>query len=321
MSARYAISYMLQRSGANAAVLARRRDSLVVLCYHRVLGADDPARSRTHPGLITSKQVFEHQMEIIAREFRHVTLQEAIAWLDGRAPIAPSAVLVTFDDGWVDTYTNAFPVMKELGVPGVVFLATGLVDTDSRQWADAAYECIAAQSGPDTASRELDRLKSVRSAVLSEFLSRFCTLVPSRSESCSNLTWSQVEEMAAHGFEFGSHTRSHLILPNEPEDEVISEIRLSADDLSARLGCRPAAFAYPDGQYNKRTVEFVQDAGYAVAFTTDEGLVTRGSARCALPRLCIHDGVSTTPRGDFSRAMFVTYLAGIVPWRNRRRQR
>lgn len=321
MNARYVISNMLERTGANAAALARRRDSLTVLCYHRVIGADDPARSRTHPAMITSKQVFERQMDIITREFRPVTVDDAIAWLEGRAEIAPRAVLVTFDDGWADTYTNAFPVMKDLGMPGVVFLATGLVGTNDRQWADAAYEYIAARAGLDAASREVERLKSVPSSERSESLSRFRPSALSRFGNSPNLTWPQVEKMASHGFEFGSHTRTHLVLPNEPEEDIIKELRLSADDIAARLGRRPSAFVYPDGQYDKRTAELVQDAGYTVAFTTDEGLVTRGSARFASPRLCVHDGVSTAPNGAFSRAMFLTYLAGTIPRRYRRRPR
>ncbi len=346
MNARYVISNMLQFTGVNAAALARRRDSLTVLCYHRVLDADDPARPRTHPAMVTSKHVFEQQMEIISREFRPVTLSEAIDWLNGGGQIPQRAVIVTFDDGWADTCTSAFPVMKRLGVPGVVFLATGLIGTSDRQWADAAYESIAAHADSDVASREVERLKAMpsraRPALFRDFESAQRlphalawgrsdqptaahspnpeTAIPRLYDS-PNLTWPQVEEMAAHGFEFGSHTRSHLILPGEPEEEVMSELRGAADDIAAHLGAAPKSFAYPDGQFDERAADLVKNAGYQVALTADEGLVLQQIPRFALPRLSIHDGVCATPRGDFSRAMFVTYLAGTIPWRYRRRVR
>lgn len=321
MNARHMISNMLQRSGVNAAALARRCDSLMVLCYHRVLDADDPARSRTHPAMVTSKHVFEQQMETISREFQPITLHEALDWLNGRTPIPPRAVLVTFDDGWADTYTNAFPVMRYLGIAGVVFLATGFVGTDNRQWTDAIYESVAARAGPAVAAREVEQLKSVPSSLRSDFLSSFGLIAPSRLEHSPNLDWPQIKEMAAHGFEFGSHTRTHLILPDEPEEDIVRELQLSADDIAVRLARRPAAFAYPDGRYDARTARLVQNAGYAVAFTTDENLVTRQSPRFALPRLCIHDGVSAALDGRFCRSMFVTYLAGTIPWRFRRRSK
>ena len=318
MNARYVISNMLESVGANAAVLAARRNSLAVLCYHRVLDAGDPARTRTHPALITSTRAFEEQMRIITDLFEPVTLTEALRWLDGHCGIPRRAVLLTFDDGWSDNYTNALPIMDRLGVPGVVFLATGLIGTNERQWADAAYESMAAHAGLDAASRELDRLKHMSSRLARSALD--CG-VTRRLAQPPNLDWPQVREMAAHGFEFGSHTRSHIILPCESNDDVLDELRASAEDIEMRIGCAPTAFAYPDGQYDRRATRLVEQSGHRCALTIDEGLVTRKSARFALPRLSIHDGVCTTPSGEFSRAMFLTYLAGTIPWRYRRRVR
>jgi peptidoglycan/xylan/chitin deacetylase (PgdA/CDA1 family) len=318
MNARYVISNMLESIGANAVVLAARRNSLTVLCYHRVLDTGDPDRARTHPALVTSTRVFEQQMELLAGEFQPVTLRDTIGWLKGGARIPRRAVLVTFDDGWADTYANAFPVMKRLGIPGVVFLATGLIGTNERQWADVAYESIAARAGVEAASRELDRLKHMPSRLARSALD--CG-VTRRLAQPPNLDWPQISEMAANGFEFGSHTRGHVILPRESDEDVFDELRSSAQDIEARLGRAPMSFAYPDGQHDQRTACMVAHAGYRVAFTCDEGLVTRRSARFALPRLGVHDGVSATPKGDFSRAMFLTYLAGTIPWLYRRHPR
>jgi len=314
MNARYVISNMLECAGINAAALAARRDSLMVLCYHRVLDAADPARPLTHPALISSTRIFERQMEVLASLLTPVTLTDAVRWLDGHADIPRRAALVTFDDGWIDTYTNAFPVMKRLGIPGVVFLATGLIGTNDRQWADAVYESIAARAGPQAASGELERLKRLSSPARSED-------IVSRSAHSPNLTWPQVEEMARDGFEFGSHTSTHMILPRESEEDITRELRLSATQIEARLGSVPMAFAYPDGQYDRRVARLVEQAGHSCAFACNEGLATLRSDRFALPRLCVHDGVSAAPRGGFSRAMFLTYLAGTIPWRYRRRVR
>jgi peptidoglycan/xylan/chitin deacetylase (PgdA/CDA1 family) len=163
MNARYLISNILECSGVNAIALARRRNSVTVLCYHRVIDAGDPARAWAHPGLATSTHVFERQMELLASWFDPISLSETVRWLDWGGEIPRRAVLVTFDDGWIDTYTNAFPIMKRLGIPGVVFLATGLIGTQERQWADAVYESITARAGSKTASREVERLKTMHS--------------------------------------------------------------------------------------------------------------------------------------------------------------
>jgi peptidoglycan/xylan/chitin deacetylase (PgdA/CDA1 family) len=324
MNTRYVVSNMLEYAGVNAAALAARCDSLTVLCYHRVLDAGDPIRARGHPALFTSTHVFERQMELLAVRFHPVTLSEVVRWMDGHGQIPRRAVLVTFDDGWSDTYTKAFPVMNRLGVPGAVFLATGFIGTSKRQWADVAYESVAARCGAETAAREIELLKRMPSRSRARMIARILDESPSSgkgSDGVVNLTWPQIEEMAQHGFEFGSHTRTHLILPREPEEDVLREMRASAEDMKNRLGSQPAAFVYPDGQYDERTTGMAREAGYRCAFGCDEGLANRHSPALALPRLSIHDGVSASPGGDFSRAMFLTYLAGTIPWRFRRRVR
>lgn len=313
MSIRYLLSRIMQHTGANSAAFALRREALTVLCYHRVLDVGHPDRPRTHPALVTSTHVFERQMEVLKNEFSPVSLPEAIEWLDRRGSLPPRAVLVTFDDGWFDTYANAFPVMTRLCIPGVVFLATSFIDTNKRQWADEAYEAISSGRGAEAAGIEIERLKKLPSD------QRPISATSSPTSEPLNLTWLQVDDMSRHGFEFGSHTRNHLILPRESEGVAREELLCSAEDMCAKLGSFPSTFAYPDGQYNDNSMRLLNEAGYRFAFTCDEGLVRRRSSRLALPRLCIHDGVSTDPSGEFSRAMFLTYLAGSIPWRYRRR--
>lgn len=317
MNTRYLVSNILECIGANAAALAARRESLAVLCYHRVLDAGDPVRARAHPALFTSTHIFERQMDLLADQFHPVTLSEAIRWIEGYGDIPRRAALVTFDDGWSDTYAHAFPVMNRLGIPGAVFLATGFIGTGERQWADITYESIIARGDARTASREVERLKTMPSQA--RVIKQLKNASSASVDGIPNLTWPQIDEMARHGFEFGSHTRTHLILPHEPTQDILRELLLSAGDMKVRLGSRPSAFVYPDGQFDDRTMRLVRDAGYGCAFSCNEGLATRRSPRLALPRLSIHDGVTGSPSGDFSRAMFLTYLAGTIPWRYRRR--
>ena len=138
------------------------------------------------------------------------------------------------------------------------------------------YEAVSTRSDADSAAREVERLKSLRSDQRTDAI----TQVP-RAESV-NLTWPQVEEMAEHGFEFGSHTRSHLILPREPEDDVRRELLSSAEDLQRRLGHAAVGFAYPDGQYDGQSALLVEEAGYPCAFTWMKASLrpTRRDSRC-----------------------------------------
>jgi len=314
---RITLSKLLHYIGVNALRFASpsRRTALIVLCYHRVLDADSPARFVTEAPLVTSTHAFECQMELIAQRFHAVTLTQAVQWLEGNRDLPNRAVLITFDDGWSDTYSNAYPVMKRLGLPGVVFLATGFIGTSMRQWAGKVHDALLRTMGAEAASREIDRLKHMPVHERTALIER---LSPAEDLPGENMSWRNVEEMAANGFEFGSHTRNHVILPHEPGVEILDELISSSEDIRVRLGLRPAALAYPDGQYDAFTCRQVDEAGYLCAFTCDEGLWTKRSRRYAIPRLSIHDGVCASPKGEFSSVMFLTYLAGSIPWRYRR---
>lgn len=318
MNARHLVSSILQYSGVNAAGMALRRDSLAVLCYHRVLDATDPEYGSADPALVTTSHVFERQMEIISRCFHPVGLRETLQWSDGQGHLPPRAVLVTFDDGTADTYSTAFPIMKRFCIPGVVFLATGFIGTRERHWTDVVHERIAARSGRRAASAEVERLKRMPSSDRYEVIQDLVAKA-NRSTGCiPNLTWEQVEEMSARGFEFGSHTRNHVILPPEPDDTVRRELSASAEDIGLRLGHTPTVIAYPDGQFDARLMRLAGESGLRLAFTCDEGFASRRCDSFAFPRLLMHDGISTTRAGDFSPSMFLTYLAGTIPRRYRR---
>lgn len=76
---------------------------------------------------------------------------------------------------------------------------------------------------------------------------------------------------AGRGIEFGAHTRTHPDLTTLDESRIAGEVSGSSADLTALLGHRPTAFAYPYGQRNVE-VELNVRKSFDLAFTTEEGL-------------------------------------------------
>jgi len=93
-----------------------------ILCYHRI-GADDESDSLTMP-----RWLFEQQMALLHRDYRPLSLGAAVACLAQQCPLPPRAVVVTFDDGYEDTFTRALPVLQRWEIPATVFVTTGYVD-------------------------------------------------------------------------------------------------------------------------------------------------------------------------------------------------
>ena len=88
-----------------------------ILTYHRV----GPARHDHVPTV--SGQAFERQLSFLAkRRFRVLSLDECIACLDRGIPLPRHSVAVTFDDGYEETYSVAWPILQRFGFPAAVFI-------------------------------------------------------------------------------------------------------------------------------------------------------------------------------------------------------
>ncbi|MFZ2955518.1 MAG: polysaccharide deacetylase family protein [Candidatus Ozemobacteraceae bacterium] len=95
--------------------------SIPVLYYHRI-GAPDPAH------LSTNTEDFARQMAFLARRgIRTLTINDVIAHISGSSPCCAPAVMITFDDGFRDNLTNAFPILQANRQKAVLFAATGLI--------------------------------------------------------------------------------------------------------------------------------------------------------------------------------------------------
>ncbi len=103
--------------------LADDGSRVAVLGYHD-LGENSP---ETQMRIHTSK--FRKQMEQIKQSgIKVISMAEFTAWKKGESTLPAQSILLTFDDGWKSVYTDAYPVLKELGFPFTIFLYKDYVD-------------------------------------------------------------------------------------------------------------------------------------------------------------------------------------------------
>ena len=102
---------------------------LPVLMYHHV--------SRS-PGLVTvSPENFRAQMQDLANAGWHTVSSTEIADFLAGGSLPKRSVAITFDDGYLDNYVHAFPVLREFGLRATLFAVTGWVsDGPARKISD-----------------------------------------------------------------------------------------------------------------------------------------------------------------------------------------
>ena len=101
------------------------------------------------------------------------------------------------------------------------------------------------------------------------------------------LGWSELEEIAAAGFECGAHSHTHSELDRLPTTALEGEVVQPKALLEDNLGREVSAFAYPFGYFDRRVRQAVAAAGYTAACAVGEIAASWRSDRYALPRLTV----------------------------------
>lgn len=101
---------------------------LPTLMYHHVQSKEQ-AVNRKQTGLTVNTDVFKAQMQYLKdRGYNVVSMSALTNFFDAGSSIPGKSVLITFDDGYDDFYTDAYPVLSGLGFPAAVFIPTGLMN-------------------------------------------------------------------------------------------------------------------------------------------------------------------------------------------------
>ncbi len=201
--------------------------TLSILMYHKV--NDIPDNPTTVP-----VARFDQQLERLS-ELGHevVSLEAVLDRYTTGAPLPEKAVLITFDDGYRDTFENALPVLQKYGFPAVIFIPVAYMDDET----PLPHE----------------------------------THLASRGVRNRTLDWSLMRELDAGGVRVESHGIAHRPLAEVSLDEAVREIAVSKLKLEERLGRPVRAYAYVKGSeahFHPVHESILRQAGYEIAFTS-----------------------------------------------------
>lgn len=210
-------SLMLGAYARAAGALRHRRDCVSVLLYHRV---SDRYRDNVSCGV----EAFDEHMRYLSDHHRVLPLARL---LEGPLPSGDGPVVaVTFDDGYLDNYEYAAPILLKHGLSATFFVSTRIVD--------------------EQLVFEHDR-KTIGHRV-------------------PTMSWDQMREMQAAGLSFGGHTANHVNMAEVSDAVAAAELASARAMLHEQLGITAPIFAYPYGGRGDMTparVAQVQSAGYS----------------------------------------------------------
>jgi peptidoglycan/xylan/chitin deacetylase (PgdA/CDA1 family) len=226
-------------------------------------------------GLVTvSPGVFEAQMAYLARKgYRTLRADDLLSFIQGTLVLQQPSVFITFDDGYLDNYVHAYPVLKRYDLSATIFAITGwLGDGQARSLATSAPQIYCPDHNECAEAVKQNRHDDVM------------------------LRWSEIEQMMSSGsVELHSHTHTHTRWDKVESDPNVRQRRLQEDletsraTIQTRLGAETQHLCWPQGYFDADYQVTAQMVGFNALYTTNKNVVGKGSDQTAISRIVVKD--------------------------------
>ena len=272
-------------------------------------------------------------LKVLSKYFEFVDLGNWLAQSKIGDTLPDRSCAITFDDGWRDNYSYAFPLLRQAGVPATVFLVSEFIGGRYGFWpnrlarlcrqldaealasmpaqlqeairkAGVSEHNVATAMSVDQIDRVISTCKAMPDATLHDLIDEAERLTGGKSSSSRRelLDIDEIAEMhQSKLIQYGSHTKRHTrLLRGLPANRLHDEVSGSKLELEALLGQRVELFCYPNGDYSEDAVDLVRRT-YTGAVTTGSGWNYKAADPCRLRRVALHEGISSDEPSFLSR--------------------
>jgi peptidoglycan/xylan/chitin deacetylase (PgdA/CDA1 family) len=281
-------------------------DSIVFMTIHGVMDIEDDALWIPTRPRISTKQL-DITLGLIGKYYNFISIDEAVSMLSGDIPFRQHCVVITFDDGYRNSFTHAWPVLCKHNAPGILFPAVGHVESRKCFWFDrldyaiqqhvsngGEYCELAGEKIPLDKTDRKTLQASVKSVILKvkELPGNDIDVMSATEKAISKLeeasgkslndivesdpwsgviSWDDLRLASEKGMDIGSHTVDHARIGLLSEQAAKWQLKESKRMIEENLNKSCNYFCYPNGNYTQETIPLVKEAGYEAALTTKEG--------------------------------------------------
>lgn len=256
--------------------------SVAILTYHHI--GEVPPEQADHRGLHVPPERFRQQLAWLKeRGYISVSLDDVASAINGGPALPKRWVVLTFDDGWRDNYTNGFPVLQEMEFGAYIFVITDRVARKEPvgRWDD--YLTLA----------EIHEMRDAGIAFGSH-----------------THTHPRLTKLESGSLEIGDEDMGSL-----EENTVLYELMESRRRMEEDLDLDAKWFCYPYGNFSPRIAALVKEAGYAGALSTIRDNRPKAGQLYWLPRVMVMNDTKPERLGY----MLSRWYHWVHSWKNRKR--
>lgn len=311
------------------------KNEVKILLYHGILDAPLP-EGLNNDDLHIPRESFQKQVAYLRRHYHIFGLDEFVGYLKSGRPFPEYSVVITFDDGYKNTYKNLKGMLSGYRFPVTIFLVSDYVGSSELLWLDKLEMAFFNTRRKGVSSLEpiglgkfewaddkekmekylilKNRLKKLSYDRLEETLSVIFSELgkdaqdDSRSEPGFAYTrimnWEEARELEDYGVRFGSHSCRHEILTALTQDRMEETLRNSLAAIRSNLAQRDIPLAYPNGNFNDGVKKASENTGYSCGLTTVHGFNSSGADLYSLRRN------EVGCKGDMH--IFIASLSGVL---------
>ncbi len=278
----------------------RNADSLTVVMFHRTLRRDDPRWASCDPDYTLGEDLFVASLAFFRRHYRVVSLQDVLRARRDGTGLPPRALLITFDDGWLDNVDYALPALRSAGLPAVMFVAADAVGARQPFYQEqivAAWrlgtlseEALAAsvvehsdeahgdkrsgRTGIAGLRRLIAQLEIMPSASRRAVLEHHADVLNDGVQHMIDID--DLARLRAGGIELGLHGKSHVAMTRA--EDLANELGGARETMATMLSplspneglasdaC--ATMSFPHGAFDDGIAVQAREAGYELLFTS-----------------------------------------------------
>lgn len=302
------------------------RDDCIVVMYHYVADVE----KTEFPALkALSISDFDSQLDWLQEHCDVITYSEFERRMNGGEPSSEKpAALLTFDDGVMHQYANAFPILKKRGLSAVFFVCDATVTETPAMLNVHRIHFLLAKLGAAAFTKAIGEALKHDWAVLQTFdrtglypydiqadsdIKRmlnyelpfdladrvlqevFEEVLGDEAAFAKDLYFSpaQMREMAEAGMTFGTHTDMHRVIARLTPAEQHEALRRGVGRIRSVTGQTDVPFCYPYGHrstYTDDTIQILEETGHSSAFVVlSEPVHFKNARRYELPRFDTKD--------------------------------
>lgn len=209
-------------------------------------------------------------------DYKTISLNELNKYLRSDTWPKGKSAFLSFDDGYRGNL-ELLPIIEREHIPITIFVTTEPITSGNYWWDYAIIE-----------SEDIPKLKKMPNHT---FMQRIDQLKKKYKLACTSITENELIRLMNNPLiNIQPHTVTHPCLTNCTEKEQIAELVSSKEYLQAHTNDKIYAFSYPNGDYNDDVIRNVQNAGYELAFTTEQRHIRKKDKGnlFALPRIAIN---------------------------------